>query len=258
MRKVRRAYGLSYFRRCPQTNQWELLMSRRRYTYAFFSFVMGDYTSANDPRVIEHISGMTTAEKVNLTSLNFDYLWFLCWGTDPTTVSFYRGTTKIFGEIRDEYFKSRNVRDYIEKKKKFETNFKQDSGRFLKFLLARSKFRGELWEIPKGRKKHNSESDLTCSIREFQEETGVRKKMYQLCFDIDPIQYSYSVGNFTFINKYYVAIATDSPKLRSCVGTIVDAPVELRWMKLSQIETLEIASVHLQNIRTLFGKVNKK
>ena len=238
-------------------------MCRRRYSYAFFSFVMGDYSSANDPIVMDYINGMTTSEKVNLLSLSFDYLWFLCWGVDSTMSNFYRGTTKIFGEVRDEHFKMRNTRDYFVKRAKFEQNFTADGGRHLKFLLGRAKFHGELWEIPKGRKKHNSESDLACATREFTEETGVRKKMYTLLCDKDPISYSYSVNNFTYINKYYIAVVPTEyntgkvaqPKLRACVGSIVDAPVEMKWMRLAQIETLELSEIHLQNVRLLFKKV---
>ena len=66
------------------------------------------------------------------------------------------------------------------------------------------------WGIPKGR-RNLKESNLHCAIREFEEETGIKKTQYNLIYQIDPIDELFSgSNNIRYKHIYYVANAKNN------------------------------------------------
>jgi 8-oxo-dGTP pyrophosphatase MutT (NUDIX family) len=192
----------------------EILLVRKRYTYAYNKFVNGRYRSENNKEIISLLNQMTLEEKLDLMSLNFNQIWYRVWLSNSQKIScFYNA------------------------KSKFETTFVADKGVRLRKLLAASKIYGRLvWEIPKGRKKNRMESDIHCAIREFKEETRVTKR--QIKIYPDSITYSYLSDKTKYTNIYYYALAIGNinPTIDMASRDQVSEIGEIAWMNLQEMK----------------------
>lgn len=131
-------------------NNWEILLSQRRYTYAFFTFLNIFLYKYHSRGIIKKLlSKMTVQELTDIYSLNFEIMWFRVW----------------------KWEKKRQMKRL---KKCFKN--KIGTGKILRKMIERTIPTAELlWEIPKGRKKKN-ETSLDCAIREFTEETCIQRE----------------------------------------------------------------------------------
>ena len=147
--------GIIAFRMTPQGNK-EYLMVCRKDTLGFVDFVRGKYSVYDKYYISNMICQMTTIEKHMLIDLGFDDLWKRVWGEG----SVQYGNEEVVS--RDKFNQlSRGI----------ET---PDNGKYdLKDLVAMDKsvWTEPEWGFPKGRRENN-ESDLSCGLREFFEETG--------------------------------------------------------------------------------------
>lgn len=183
-----RSYGIACFQRNKQ-GKLQVLMIRRRNSYEFAEFVLCKYTNKNLP--IGLFDKMFPEEKLDLLTLNFSRIWYRLFldkdGQDPS---------------------------FMRKKIKFERNFLCDSGNKLVSLIQNSKNKipSELWELPKGRRRKDhhrrayDETELECALREFEEETGIKKSMYRVYPDIHNT-YTFTDYGITYVCKYFMAIA---------------------------------------------------
>jgi len=150
----------------------EVLLVHKRYTYAFNDFINGNYIYLhhNDTKIFlkkknpilsleSLLEQMTTSELLDIMSLNFEQMWY------KVCLNFKKDDPH-----------------YIKKYNKFYSEFiKFDNGKKLINLIKNTKIRGTLlWEVPKGRKNDNKETDLECAIREVEEETGRTKYYYRI------------------------------------------------------------------------------
>ena len=61
------------------------------------------------------------------------------------------------------------------------------------------------WGFPKGR-RNNLENDLNCALREFEEETGIKKSQIEVIKNILPIEEIFTGSNLkSYKHKYYLA-----------------------------------------------------
>jgi hypothetical protein len=176
---------------------------------------------------------MTIDEKLDVLSLNFVQIWYRIWLHNPQKTSNF----------------------YIAKSK-YENTFAIDGGAHLRKLMSRSTQSIDLiWEIPKGRKKNKSESDLQCGIREFAEETGVQRKKYKV-FD-DYTKYSYISDGTRYTNIYYYAFSRDKfePKVNIADSMQIGEIADIRWMPLIQIQAVDTSKRLYPVVRKLFNYV---
>jgi 8-oxo-dGTP pyrophosphatase MutT (NUDIX family) len=161
--------------------QLELLVVRKLHTYAFAVFVLGRYASNDTEAQIKLFNRMEIDEKRELLSLDFSIFWYHIWSSNNRPSS---------------YFSAKN---------KFDLLFVADGGIKLRALLAKSNSHGtRKWEIPKGRKRDKTESDIQCAIREFGEETKIMPGSYKL-FPSAWKTEKYIDDDIQYINKYYFA-----------------------------------------------------
>merc|ERR1712167_450966 len=60
------------------------------------------------------------------------------------------------------------------------------------------------WGFPKGRRNYN-EKDLTCAIREFEEETGYKNDDFNIIYNILPYEEIFTGSNFkSYKHKYFI------------------------------------------------------
>lgn len=208
----------------------EILLVKKRYTYAFNKFVNGRYRSEDRPGLIAMFDGMTADEKLDILSLNFTQIWYRIWLNN-----------------------SQKISSFYSAKSKFENTFMADGGVKLKYLMSRSqKFGSLVWEIPKGRKKSKNESDIHCGLREFTEETSVTKKQIKLMPDNTQYSYISDGTKYTFI--YYFALARThiDPHISLTNKTQVGEIIEIKWMNLLAIQQIDGEGRLTQCVRKIF------
>jgi 8-oxo-dGTP pyrophosphatase MutT (NUDIX family) len=139
------------------------------------------------------VSNMTTHERIAIRSTHFDILWKNLWQTEDCRGFFreYTDAKKKFETLKRGYTMRDNENSFH-----FDLNFILDS---TTSVLAEPE-----WGFPKGRRNIN-ESDFSCAIREFREETGVNPKCIH-CSCIKPYEEVFSGSNSVrYKHIYYIA-----------------------------------------------------
>lgn len=78
----KKTYGIALCR-FNEKKTAEILMIKKRYTYAFFSFVFGYYKKYNTKQIKSLFNNMTLEEKIDILSMNFSILWYRIWLSNP-------------------------------------------------------------------------------------------------------------------------------------------------------------------------------
>jgi 8-oxo-dGTP pyrophosphatase MutT (NUDIX family) len=223
-------------------NQYEILMIKKRLTYSYIAFVKGIYNKNNDNELLRLFDSMTVDEKFCIMSLNFNIMWYKSTLTLPYI----------------NKYMSKELTKYEKCKIKFENTFLNDNGKRLLNLLKRSKSSKKIWEIPKGSNNKN-ESNINAAIREFYEETNIKKNKYKILYHLPPITYTFTDENITYKYIYYLAILLDNKynlnlefKLNSNIMEIT----ELQFLSIKDLEVININSKLINIIKNIF-KITK-
>ena len=134
---------------------------------------------------------MTEVEKNDLISKDFKTLWTALWGE-------YVGM-----QYRSEELSAK------EKFKQLSSGIQLKNGKQynLKDLINNSKQKWETpeWGFPKGRRNYQ-ENDISCALREFEEETGYNRKAINILQNIIPFEETFTGSNFkSYKHKYYLS-----------------------------------------------------
>ena len=138
------------------------------------------------------ISEMTNDEKERLLTETFDSLWNKLWGND----------------IRNQYISEEKVsREKFESLKNCIVLNNDDYS--LETLINEAnkihQWEETEWGFPKGR-HNNQEKDLSCALREFEEETGISRSNINIIHNIIPFEEIFTGSNYkSYKHKYYVA-----------------------------------------------------
>lgn len=246
-RKHKHSHGIALVR--FNGERTEILLVRKRHTYAFITFVFSNYDTRSNDEVLRLLNKMTAEEKLILRSLDFKMIWYHVWLTDEA-----RPVQEL---VRSDplirLLKSKSQPDmgsYIAAKNKFESAFKHDNGKRLKELIAISKSVQPLWEIPKGQ-RNGHESDIQAAIREFQEETSIPPQHYRLFPNesrsftfIDDIKYTYT---------YWLAFTRRNIVPRIDFRTEQPAEIsDIKWMSIEDIRRVDATGQLERFIRPIF------
>jgi len=189
------SYGVALVRNNKINNQnnYEILFIKKRLTYAYIAFIKGIYNRNNDNDILRLLDKMTIDEKFCIMSLNFNIMWYKSALSLPFNNKY---TTK-------------EISKFEKCKNRFERSFLYDEGKRLLSLIKKSKSSKKIWEIPKGMNNKN-ESSINAAIREFSEETNIKKNKYKILYNIEPITYLFTDDNITYKYIYYIAILLDN------------------------------------------------
>ena len=167
----------------PPSASLQFLLIRRKDSLSFVEFIRGKYSHMDEEYIGNLLRNMTQTEQNRLVTSTFEELWYHIWGESSALKSHknnYEASEKRFLQLKDEL--PRLVQEY-------PTQWKEPE-----------------WGFPKGRRNPH-ESDLHCAVREFQEETGLRRHEFQV------IQNTYSISETFFgsnhvhyCHKYYLAM----------------------------------------------------
>ena len=186
-------------------NKLKFLMICRKYSHCFIDFIRGNY-SLNDLMDIEYIKTLfkyiTKNEYELILTKTFDEIWNDIW-IDTTN-------------YKKEYFNSKQK--YTKLFKGFWiiiNNFNETKRYFFDInyflVLAKNTLWDEPeWEFPKGRRNFK-ESDLICSIREFEEETNFKNENYEIINNANQISEIFmGENNINYKYSYYLAQSSNT------------------------------------------------
>lgn len=243
--KYRYSVGIALCRYNRKKHNIELVIVKKRVTYWYATFILGLYGPYDYSRIIYILSRMTPEEKLVILTLDFEAMWNHMWQTHNKNPKFNKRK-----KIADyDYFKTCKM--------KFEKLI-VDSGDKLRRMIADSRNNTLIWEIPKGRKQYIHENNVECAVREFEEETGIKKSAYTFVSDIKPVKLSHRDGNIIYISTYYVAklIRPQPLKINFNMLDQIGEIIDIKWISLDEANLLNIG--HMGFVKQIFKIASKK
>lgn len=292
----KQSIGIACCRYNPKTNRPEILLVQKRYSYNFQTFVFGYYRN-NNKTLKKLFDGMTKEEKLDILSGNFELLWFKVFlrfpiidrnfyiegqdSIDSCKVKNHHKMYKTKYHVRREQIKIKNWKsDYKRKSDSFDipsyTDYDQEESYFyvqkckydklfenegrsrLLSLINQSLSISLLWEIPKGR-KNKDESDISCAMREFTEETSVIPEAYKIIMD-KPISNNHISENICYVYKYFIAAFDNryfNERFDKNILKLTEI-IDTKWVSLEVCEMLENDRGRLYRLCKRILKIFKK
>ena len=188
----------------------KFLLVNRRHSLNYIDFIRGNY-HINDIDKINNMCSLMSSDEINMIKTNsFTTLWYNLW---------------LKNAYKKKYLEEMNL-----SKKKFTTLI--ESG-----ILdnIKSEYSSTEWEIPKGRKNLN-ETNLHCAMREFDEETSLCDKDYNILSCLDPIHDVFiGTNNKEYKHIFYTALYNN---INININYKNNEIEEVRWCKWSELNDL--------------------
>lgn len=167
------------------------LMISRKDSLGYVELIRGKYPLYNKLYLQNIIDVMTNDEKKRILTEPFDKLYSILWCENDNEVIKYKNETIIASE----------------KFNKLKEGFINDNTIYsLKSLVEESKtsWNSCEWGFPKGR-RNTYEKDLSCALREFEEETGYKEDSIKVINNLLPIEEIFIGSNFkSYKHCYYI------------------------------------------------------
>lgn len=216
--KMRFRYKLSIGIICIRYNydkqSFEFLTIKRRTTYAFCDFIKQKYNAYDDNRLTYLFNNMTLDEKITIATKEFSYMWF-----------------------RAGFHSHQRDSSYFKKSNYFEHCFwKNNKDKRLINLLSNTNSTEIEYEFPKGR-KNGMEKDLDTALREFEEETNIKKNDINIIPNFQSKILFKSDGNY-YKYKFYLAFPNKQNKVKidfknkHQIGEVND----IKWFTIKEFE----------------------
>ena len=167
------------------------LLVRRRDSLSFIEFVRGKYIPTDRVYLGSLLQGMSQMEQEKLRTQTFDALWRGVWGEAAET----------------------HRMDYEISERKYQQIAPTHEA--MAALLAEnpSPWAEPEWGFPKGR-RNPYESDLSGAIREFMEETSLRRGEFKILQNVEPLVETFFGSNgVQYCHKYYLAVCAEDQEV---------------------------------------------
>lgn len=212
------------------------IMIQRKNSLSFMEFIKGNYNVMNIEYVKRLLSSMTKKEQDILMNKTFDDIWDHIW---------FQSNNK-------------NTREFSEATNNFQILTK--TGTLQTLLSSNIGYIEEPeWGFPKGRKKQN-ETDIECSLREFNEETQFYPSHIVIKnTDVPYIEMFYGTNNILYKHTYYLAEFIDESESiipsfnMECIQQIREIG-DIKWFMSNQVLS-HINSFNEERIE-LFKKID--
>jgi 8-oxo-dGTP pyrophosphatase MutT (NUDIX family) len=186
------SYGIIAFRNHPEHGR-QYLMVRRRDSFGYIDFVGGKYATNTTVHIRHLIDEMTAAEKHRILTSSFRQLKGNAFAAKP--MSAWKNDD-ICAQRKFDYITGTGVELGVGGRTATLSDMVNESG---------TAWAETEWEFPKGR-RNSSEKDLTCAVREFEEESGYTQDNMHVLRNILPLEETFIGSNYmAYKNKYYVA-----------------------------------------------------
>jgi 8-oxo-dGTP pyrophosphatase MutT (NUDIX family) len=208
--------GIVAFRK--NTKTLEYLMICRKDSLGYIDFLRGKYPLYNKDYILTLINEMTNKEKRNLLITEFSELWRALWG-DFVGLQ-YRGEER---SAKDKFIQMKRGIKICE-----------TEGYNLDSLILESDTSWDTpeWGFPKGRRNYQ-ENDLTCGLREFEEETGYDKQSVSIIKNLLPFEETFVGSNLKSYKHIYFlgCIESNTEMSESYQKSEVS---EVKWFSLDE------------------------
>lgn len=230
---VIKSYGIICIKKFDSV--YKILMVKKPVSYYFIEFITGNYEINNNKKLLKLFNGMTHTEKTIIKTHKYDLIWFFYRNEIPT------------GKGHPLY----NI--YVSSKNKFN----KLSVEKIDMLLQSSYNTETIWEFPKGRKNLKTDAcNVITAMREFEEETGIKKDEYKMIF-IPPYIESFQDLKIKYINTYYYA---------ECISNFVphnkfiykNEMSEIKWVCNNEIIGMSMPVPNKVRLQKLFKKICNK
>lgn len=242
MTKKKISYGVACFS-LNDYKEYKVLCIKKRCTYSYINFITSTYNYESDKvKYISHLfNNMTVEEKIIISSLNFDNMWFYGFLCIPTIISKTSNNSYSY----NNYLKYKNI---------FTKTFITGGNSVLNLssLISQSKSINNVWEIPKGRKNSN-ESNINCALREFEEETGISKTKLTLITN-KAFQFNFIHENVNYTYYYYLAFISEpiTPIINMDNKTQICEVGDIKWLS-----NYELLFINDKQLILIFNKMKK-
>lgn len=245
------SYGLIAVRYMDDTNQTSLfsksttidnghdsiqfLLIKRRHSIKYVEFIRGKYNPHDEDYLIRLLKSMTQDEHALLLGRAFEELWNGLW-RDAASLKIYQG---------DKEVSARKFALVVEK---------------LPRLIAENptRWKEPEWGFPKGRRSPH-ETDLSCAIREFEEETDIKRNQFTVIHNTNPISETFFGSNqIHYCHKYYIAICNQSVEAELNVNNyqMVKEIGDIQWCTLDEaIAKIRPDNVEKREVLLKAGKI---
>jgi len=220
------SFGIILYR--VNRNKLEFLMVQRKDTLCYTEFIRGKYDIKNIGYIKKLFSHMTPKEKQNILDNDFETVWKQLWVNNTNNLKKEHNVSKVkFNKLKEGYnIKSQNVISRVDMK-----YFAEES----------SHIEEQEWEFPKGRRKLN-ESDISCALREFEEETTLSRRNL-IISDLNKQYEEIFIGKnkLRYRNVFYLATQSRSTNLTNAAlfdSNNYDQIKEIKdvqWMDYEQV-----------------------
>lgn len=169
----------------------KFLLIRRKDTLGYVEFIRGKYPINNKIYIQNIIDEMTIEEKRKILTHTFDELWRDLWSGIPGL------------QYRSEENVALNKFEIL----KSGVNYDGEIATLETFVSqSKTSWIEPEWGFPKGRRNFK-EKDMSCALREFQEETGYNNEMISIIQNVQPLEEIFTGSNYkSYKHNYYIAI----------------------------------------------------
>ena len=183
--------GVIAFRYNIENKKVEFLLIKRKDSLGFVDMIRGKYNIKNMQYIKNIVDEMTIKEKDMIKNNSFINLWKHMWNHRQIGM-------KYKNEYDNAYKKFMNLKKGIMIGNEYTT---------IDILLQNSHSRWDQaeWGFPKGRRNYK-ENDISTSLREFEEETGIHRSKLNIIKNMLPIDEVFTGSNFkSYKCKYFIA-----------------------------------------------------
>jgi 8-oxo-dGTP pyrophosphatase MutT (NUDIX family) len=196
----------------------EILMIRRKDTLGYIEFMRGKYNIVNTDYIQSLFNQMTTAELEKITNTDFESLWNSLWDY------------QISRQYKQEYEHA------LEKYNLLKLGIIEESTSIKKLSeyieSASREWTTPEWGFPKGRRSLR-ESEISCALREFSEETGLNESQCILIKNLMPLEENFLGGNrIQYRHRYFLAYCRQSTHVKfDSMNKIMNREIsDIKWM----------------------------
>ncbi len=93
------SYGIACCRKNPVTENYEVLLIKKRVSYAFISFIKGAYNLKDEKSIYDLFNKMTLHEKITIFSCKFETIWYTCHINSDFSNEKYQNLSKKFNNF---------------------------------------------------------------------------------------------------------------------------------------------------------------
>jgi 8-oxo-dGTP pyrophosphatase MutT (NUDIX family) len=201
IRYLQDKHSKSLFSKSVQINNGsdniQYLLIQRKDSLSFIEFIRGKYNPADEDYIVRLINGMTQTEQALLLIKSFEELWCGVWGENIEN-----SIVKASKTHKNDYDSS--AKKFIQIKPKLTKLLHENPSRWIE----------PEWGFPKGR-RNPYESDINCAIREFQEETALKRSDFTVIQNTAPISETFFGSNHVhYCHKYYIAVCNKDVEVK--------------------------------------------